>query len=661
MQAIAATSSSPERVDLFYLLPTFAMNHVACDPTVSVVDQSASAVTIISGQALGGSFTTPPVAVVSFDPPPAPPHLPPGPPIPPGRAEFLREGTAAPGSSAETAQAETAQTALVAARLPGQQGPPVAPPGPIAPGPGMGGTGSGDTGLIPWIDVFALDTNYAMSALTLPNGVAPIETEIPPLAQWASLGGTFISSPAAVAWDDLIDVFGVQSDRALYRRTSQRGALGRVWSEEWTSLGGIFTSAASAVSWGPGQLDVFVRGADFTLRHMTVAGTGPGALGEWENLGGTLGSAPVAISWGPNRLDVFALNSDGTVGHTWWDGQIWNSWETLAPPQTGISFVSAPAAVTWGPDRLDVFVSGSDANLYHFSETAGAFGAPESLGPMSTPGFPAPLSDPQAPSPTAIVLAFDHMVVFAPVNQTDNEGNSAAPVFGNRIWDGAIWRGWSRVDSCGLPCRYRFSVDFVTCQTSRALLTDSDTGQASLTAGDTPIQTVTQNLGQLSSTDQAETNLLVFEPVCVELPETAVFSYQVINSSASQPDDINTALEKVGIDLAQAALKTIESDLGAGLTSITSIAVATSAVPVIGTILATLGEWLLSELPGVSVPGACDGMVALEQDVLFGHDIALETAGGQVHTVTTEHPGTTSASGCGATSQYQVQWSIRQV
>ncbi len=58
---------------------------------------------------------------------------------------------------------------------------------------------------------------------------------------------------------------------------------------------------------------------------------------------------------------------------------------------------------------------------------------------------------------------------------------------------------------------------------------------------------------------------------------------------------------------------------------------------------------------------ACDGMVALEQDVLLGTDIALATAGGKVHSVTTEHPGTTSADGCGPTSQYQVQWSITQV
>jgi hypothetical protein len=134
----------------------------------------------------------------------------------------------------------------------------------------------------------------------------------------------------------------------------------------------------------------------------------------------------------------------------------------------------------------------------------------------------------------------------------------------------------------------------------------------------------------------------------------------VLNSAASEPDDINTALEKVAGDLAQYAFNAIKGDLGS-LKAITSITVATSVVPVIGTILVLLAEWVLSELPGAVVSGTCDGMVALEQDVLLGTDIALATAGGKVHSVTTQHPGTTSASGCGSTSQYQVQWSIQQV
>ncbi len=91
------------------------------------------------------------------------------------------------------------------------------------------------------------------------------------------------------------------------------------------------------------------------------------------------------MSWGPNRIDVFALQFDGSVGHIWWDGQIWNQWQPLVPP-AGISLVGTPSAFTWGPERLDVYVSGNDSNLYHYTQTAGAFGTPESLGaPASLP------------------------------------------------------------------------------------------------------------------------------------------------------------------------------------------------------------------------------------------------------------------------------------
>jgi hypothetical protein len=514
--------------------------------------------------------------------------------------------------------------------------------------------------------VFALDQNHAMRVIRMPNGVAALQTSAPPEADFLNLGGNFISSPAVIAYEpadsrpgfpavQVIEVFGIQADRAMYSCTTTRTSLGDYYGG-WTSLGGIFTSAPTAVSGGLGQVDVFARDANFQLAHLSWNGT---AWGDWENLGGTLASAPVAVSWGPNRIDVFALSTDGSIGHTWWDGQIWNQWQPLVPPDPSISFVGTPSAITWGPGRLDVFVSGNDSNLYHFTQTAGAFGTPESLGAAAA--LPsAYAANAWTPSPTAIAVAANYLVALGLANQWNDEEEPITPVAGYQIWDGATWRGWAPLDSCGLPSRYRFSVDYVTCQTPRALVDDSDSATASITAGNGQIQNVSQGLGNLGGSQQAQTNLVFFEPVPVELCETAIFSYQVMNSSANEPDDINTALEKVATDLAQFALKAIEGDL-ASSKAITSIAVANSVVPVVGTILALLGEWLLSELPGAVTPGACDGMVALEQDVLLGTDIALATAGGNVHSVTTEHPGTTSAEGCGPTSQYQVIWSIRQV
>jgi hypothetical protein len=633
MAGIAATSFDPERLDLLYLNQDFQMVHWAFNPLPSSADQSSPLMTSIIKQSLGGTFSTPPVAVSL----PVATPLESGPP----KAIGFQARVAAPA------------------------GEPL-PPGVHAPGPGGGTSQSGSPGPLPVttqppappapfrVVVFALDQDHAMRVLTMPNGVAALQT-LPggqTEAEFASLGGNFISSPAVLANDEVIEIFGIQADRAMYSCTAHRTPLGDVYGG-WTSLGGIFTSAPTAVAGGLGQVDVFARDANFQLAHLSWNGT---TWSDWENLGGTLASAPVAVSWGPNRIDVFALQTDGSVGHIWWDGQIWNQWQPLVPPGPSVSLVGTPAAITWGPERLDVFVSGNDANLYHFTQTAGAFGTPESL---SAP-VPPVAADAWTPSPTAIAVAPNHVVTLGLANQWNDEGEPITPVAGYRIWDGATWRGWAPLDSCGLPSRYRFSVDYVTCQTPRALLDDSDTATASITAGNGQIQNVSQSLGNLGGSDQAQTNLIFFEPVPVELCETAIFSYQVMNSSANEPNDINTALEKVAADLAQFALKSIESDL-ASAKAILSITVATSVVPVIGTILVLLGEWVISELPGAVVSGACDGMVALEQDVLLGTDIALETAGGKVHSLTTEHPGTTSADGCGPTSQYQVQWSITQV
>lgn len=88
-----------------------------------------------------------------------------------------------------------------------------------------------------------------MRVLTMPNGVAAVQT-LPggqTEADFTSLGGNFISSPAALAHDEVIEVFGIQADRAMYSCTAHRTPLGDTYGD-WTSLGGIFTSAPTAVS-----------------------------------------------------------------------------------------------------------------------------------------------------------------------------------------------------------------------------------------------------------------------------------------------------------------------------------------------------------------------------------------------------------------------------
>ena len=87
---------------------------------------------------------------------------------------------------------------------------------------------------------------------------------IPPIVGWDSLGRSFSSEPAAVAWGpNRLDVFGQGSDTAIWWRYWD----GSSWSSAWNSLGGSFASPPTVVSWGSGRLDVFAVATDTSLQH----------------------------------------------------------------------------------------------------------------------------------------------------------------------------------------------------------------------------------------------------------------------------------------------------------------------------------------------------------------------------------------------------------
>lgn len=484
-------------------------------------------------------------------------------------------------------------------------------------------------------DVFGLGLDYAMYHQILWRGI-PAHTP-----QWARLGGIFISAPAVVAWQgERLDVFGLGLDRAMFHKTWN----GKAWTQDWDRLGGIFTSEASVVSWGSDRLDVFARGSDFTLRHRAYNGT-TWLTDDWQNLGGSLASAPTAVTWGPNRLDVFAIGKDGTLIHKWWDGDIWNEWETLGPADAKAGYVSTPTAASWGPERLDVFVIGNDGNLYWYLCDSGAWSKPQSLGNDIS-------SAPAAISPAAGQI---HLII------PDKEGKIV-----HTAWQGSAWNpnrltiaGLASGGGVSLPTLYRFAVENVRVSTPRSLYKDTDTAQCSVTPGNWPTQTVTQALPDLGvpTPEEAQTNLLYFQPVAVELCEEVIFNYQVVNKGNPDPNVVDAALNKAGKSLAQQAIKSIAKELGQGITVITSIQIGSlSSVPVIGSILGLVEQWLISQLEGI-IFANCDGIVAVEQLVISGRDLHLRTAHGP-YRVTTTHPGTNSATGCGENSKYEVTWSI---
>jgi PQQ-like domain len=186
-----------------------------------------------------------------------------------------------------------------------------------------------------------------------------------------------------------------------------------VFGNTWTSLGANLSTGPDAASWAAGRLDVFSRGQDNTLWHISSSG---GAWSSWESLGGVITSAPAAVSWGANRIDVFAIGQDKALWHRWWSGTSWSGWERL-----GGVLTSGPDVASWGSGRLDVFALGQDKGLWHIALNASGWSSWQSLGGVLTA------------DPAAVSWGYNRIDVF---------GRGQDNGLWHKWWNGSAWSGW---------------------------------------------------------------------------------------------------------------------------------------------------------------------------------------------------------------------------
>jgi hypothetical protein len=482
------------------------------------------------------------------------------------------------------------------------------------------------------LDLFGLDPDYKMVHKRFWGVFDQNDLLVP----WQTLGGTFTSAPAAIAWaGDRVDVFGVGLDHAMYVKT----AKGETWTPNWTRLGGAFTSGAALVSRGPKLLDLFARGADFTLRGNHTDGT---IWFGFQNHGGELASAPVAVSWGVDRIDVFAIFKDGALWHRWWDGQIWNEWESL-----GGNYDGEPAAATSTPGRLDVLVVGADDRaLHHHVFSRDTWRNPVKL-------FIPHSSFIVGESPSVISTAPNRLELFVPMaNKEVRYGK----------WDGRAWEFESAGTSFRAPQRYRISVDFVHVTRTRSLDADTDFGMVSVAAGNRPAKIETQSMGKIggfTTSKSAQTNILRIEPVTIDLAEPMSFSYLIVNNGHASEEKIMAALANAGNSLSLSGSSSMQEDIARGVVKFVTVQLLGDlSVPVVGSILKEAESYLLDKLLNVAF-AKCDGVVAVELRAMMGRDLYKMTNNGKDPVrITTRHVGTDSATGCGFNSLYKVDWSI---
>ncbi|KAK8093514.1 carbohydrate-binding protein [Apiospora hydei] len=111
---------------------------------------------------------------------------------------------------------------------------------------------------------------------TTSNWAGPIRIYGPDLHEWA---------PAMIAWagsDSRLDVFAVSRVNNHLMHTFKEAETDK-WSE-YEDLKGFVTVPPTVVSWAPGRLDVFVRGGDAGLWHLSF---GDGKWSPWQRISGT--------------------------------------------------------------------------------------------------------------------------------------------------------------------------------------------------------------------------------------------------------------------------------------------------------------------------------------------------------------------------------------
>lgn len=250
------------------------------------------------------------------------------------------------------------------------------------------------------------------------GGAVLVKLSGPERVDWNSLTGTYPSGdpPAGTPVGVWRELSGGTGEEDLFVRGSDGDVL---WSRGtaapvWTSLGGDVAGQPAVVSPTPGEIDLFARGLDDALWHLSIGGSG--TPGGWERIGGTTADSPAAASPGPDEIDAFIRGADGALWQTTGtaDGSAWR-WSDLvrhagpvytsdADPENG-RFVGSPAAASSAPGRIDVAVRGVGDGVYYLSYTPSGGWAPtwQDLTPTTS----------VSESPAAVSVASGSLDVFA--------------------------------------------------------------------------------------------------------------------------------------------------------------------------------------------------------------------------------------------------------
>lgn len=266
----------------------------------------------------------------------------------------------------------------------------------------------------------------AGAALAVASTLGPSAAGALSTYQFVRANGFVASSPALAATPDNEQYIAVRgSDDGIY--LARNIFNGAEWTD-WTPLGappGGAKGDPALISTFPGELLLFVRGADNKLWQRNRANNGP--FGDWfKPLGddGVLKSSPRVSSRGPGRVDVFVIGTDDRV-YQRFGPLLWNaSWVPLDEPDGPVGLVGDPSSASADDTRVSLFARGTDNKLWGRTWNGSAWSA---WAQVVTDGV---LNS----SPAAVRSGLGGLVVF--VRGTNQN------LFANELRNGA-WLGWT--------------------------------------------------------------------------------------------------------------------------------------------------------------------------------------------------------------------------
>jgi hypothetical protein len=201
-----------------------------------------------------------------------------------------------------------------------------------------------------------------------------------------------------------------------------------------------------------------------------------------------------------------------------------------------------------------------------------------------------------------------------------------------------------------------FSLDSFRITDTRSLHEDTDFVTVSIKVGAGDPITKTKAVGNVNNGTHP-----VGLGVSADIPENenvpVICSYLITNNGHGNPSDVQRGAETALSSLGAEATKVATTAAGAAIGAELGATLGTAAVPMVGTAIGALTGWLVGKI-GTVLFANCDGVVATGVRVLNSQQLMQDTAGAHVISETTEHPGTDSATGCGANSRYFTTTSI---